>query len=757
MAAHPLSLIDRLGAALRAAAADDADVLRSEAQAALGCESSDPAIWLRFGTLLGQHRLYREASLMLSRCVRLQPMQPQVLQALGALLVQADQLEAAERTLALAVRLQPDLPDAWSFRGQALARLQRFDEAIESYECCLALQPLSATHLNDLAICLRVAGQLDQALTRYSQALEQLPDDASLHYNRALTLLTQELSPEGWLAHEQRFAVWEQEGQSRLQANPGGERWDGKGTWPQQLLVVAEQGLGDVLQFVRYVPLLLERVSRLQLCTSEKLTGLLRGSLPDAIELLTPQQLASQPPQPWVALMSLPWLLEITEANCVPQHPYLSVDPERIARWRERLRRDGELLIGVHWQGNPDAEIAYRRGRSLLLEQLGPLAAIPAVRLLSLQRGSGAEQLASCTFLSAFVVDQEELSAVLDFEDTAAMIACCDLVVTSDSGLAHLAGGLGVRTHLLLHPFPDWRWGLEGDTTHWYPSMRLHRQALGDDWRALVLRLANQLARDHTSDEAEGWWRAAVITMDSTSDRFAAFARDNSHLRSRITPFEAVDGRQLDRRKAVESGLYSEAALQVKGLTAGMIGCAASHRHLWESCLLSGQPLLVLEDDVMTHPGLESFIASHRTRLEECHIVLFGCNTDSVLQIRTSQGLKLTAAMEPAHPTPEWISSALASTEAECVELLALLKACGTSCYWITPYGAQLLLNRCFPLTEQPTFMPLLQQPLLPGISLDWRICALYGELDALVCQPFLAYSPNTHSSTREHHLRGKA
>jgi GR25 family glycosyltransferase involved in LPS biosynthesis/Flp pilus assembly protein TadD len=746
----PPSLVDRFAAAQRAAALEDVDVLLQHALAALDCDSSDAIAWFNFANLLSEHRLYREAALLMCRCVRLQPMQPRVLQAFGALLVQSNQLEAAERILSLAVRLHPDLADAWSLRAQALARLLRFDAAIESYERCLQLQPLAATYLNDLAICLRVAGRLDQALTRYGQALVQRPGDSALLYNRGLTLLTRELSAEAWLAYEARFNVWEQEGRSRLQASPQGQRWNGAGPWPQQLLLVGEQGLGDVLQFVRYAPLLLERVARLQLCVPEKLIGLLRSSLPEAIELLAPEVLESQPAVPWLALMSLPSLLGITEANSVPQHPYLRVSIGRIEAWRARLRRECELMIGVHWQGNPMAETAYLQGRSMPLEQLAPLAALPGVRLLSLQRGSGAEQLAACSFRSAFVADQDELSALLDFEDTAAMVACCDVVVTSDSALAHLSAALGVPTHLLLHPFPDWRWGLDGANCHWYPSLRLYRQGLGESWRPVVLRLATELARQLLPEMAKGWWRAAVITMDAASERFAAFAEANAHLINRLEPWQAVDGRRFDRRQAEVSGLYSEAGLQVKGLTAGTIGCAASHRSLWESCLISNTPLLVLEDDVITHPGLELFIEAHRSELETCHVALFGCNTDSVLQARTAQGLTLTAVMEPTYPTQEWITAALAATDPEQVTFLALLKACGLCCYLITPCGAQVMLERSFPLTPLPTFMPLLRQSQLPGIALDWRLCALYPELDALICHPFLAYSPNSDSSTKK-------
>jgi len=647
------------------------------------------------------------------------------------------------------VQLRPDLDAAWSTRGHALTRLLRFDAAIESFERCQELRPLVSSELNFLAICLKKEGLLEEALACYDQALLQKPEDPELRKNRALTMLSCELTQEAWLAHEARFDAWERQGRLPLNARPSGERWNGAGPWPQQLLVVGEQGLGDVLQFVRFVPLLLERVSQLQLCVPEKLMGLLRSSLPESVEVIAPELLVSQPAVPWLALLSLPCLLEINEASCLSQHPDLQVGAERIAAWRARLCRDGELLIGLHWQGNPLTEKSYLRGRSLPLEQLAPLAAMPGVRFLSLQRGAGAEQLDGCSFRSAFVADQDEISTVLDFEDTAAMVACCDVVVSSDSALAHLAGGLGVPTHLLLHPFSDWRWGLEGEHCRWYSSLRLHRQARGESWRAVVLRLATELSRQYAPEKTYGWWRAGVITMDAASERFTAFKEGNSHLISRVEVWQALDGRRLDRRQAVESGLYSEAGINVRGLTAGTIGAAASHRRLWESCLISGIPMLILEDDVVTHPGLECFIEAHRARLERCQIALFGCNTDSVLQARTAQGLTLTAAMQPAHPTREWISGALENTDPDRVIFLDLIKACGLCSYWITPKGASFLLNRCFPLSEATTFVPLLRCQL-PGIAIDWKLCSLYDQIDALIVHPFLAFTPNTDSATRE-------
>ena len=150
--------------------------------------------------------------------------------------------------------------------------------------------------------------------------------------------------------------------------------------------------------------------------------------------------------------------------------------------------------MGLHWQGNPEAERRdSARGRSLPLALLEPLAGIPGLRLLSLQKGPGAEQLARCSFRSAFHPGQAAVDDAWDFLDTAAIAGCCDLIISADSGLVHLAGGLGLPLWLLLQQVPDWRWGLDGEDSHWYPSLRLFRQRRSGDWPELIARLVDRL------------------------------------------------------------------------------------------------------------------------------------------------------------------------------------------------------------------------------------------------------------------------
>ena len=186
-------------------------------------------------------------------------------------------------------------------------------------------------------------------------------------------------------------------------------------------------------------------------------------------------------------MMSLPPLLSQGECIHDQSKPYLKAQTWRIKNWAKTLRNNHSTpIIGLHWQGNPEHEFTISRGRSLNIKELEPLFEQQNVQWLSLQKGPGSEQISSSHWHDRFHPQQTKVDDCWDFEETAAILMNCDLVITSDSGLAHLAAGLGRPTWLLLMQVPEWRWGLKGSTTPWYPSMRLFRQELRNDWNNLI-------------------------------------------------------------------------------------------------------------------------------------------------------------------------------------------------------------------------------------------------------------------------------
>ena len=200
-----------------------------------------------------------------------------------------------------------------------------------------------------------------------------------------------------------------------------------------------------------------------------------------------------QPGARTVPLMSVPRLLGLKEEQFAETVPYFSIDLGRTEFWRRHLQRGAvstdQLLIALNWQGNPNHEKTTSRGRSIPLEALAPLADLPGIRFVSLQKGFGSEQLANCSFRNRFVDCQPQVDQAWDFEDAAALMHCADLTISSDTSAAHLAGAIGAKVWILLKRVPEWRWGLTGSTTPWYPTARLFRQAKADVWSAPVAEI----------------------------------------------------------------------------------------------------------------------------------------------------------------------------------------------------------------------------------------------------------------------------
>ena len=256
----------------------------------------------------------------------------------------------------------------------------------------------------------------------------------------------------------------------------------------RRLLVFSEQGLGDVIQFVRYLPLLLEREANVTFLASAKVIRLLRP-LTAKIAVISATKETSFDFQ--CALMSLPYRLN-TDLSSIPNKvPYLAAEEELVARWKARVGGHG-FKVGIAWQGNPRASID--QGRSIPVAEFVPLSGLPGVRLISLQKHDGLDQLALLQPDSKIETLGDDFDNGLDaFVDTAAVMESLDLIITSDTSIAHLAGALGRPTWVALKHVPDWRWMLDRDDSPWYPTMRLFRQSARDDWRSVFAAIEQEL------------------------------------------------------------------------------------------------------------------------------------------------------------------------------------------------------------------------------------------------------------------------
>jgi tetratricopeptide (TPR) repeat protein len=427
--------------------------------------------------------------------VRLNPQYAEAFYNWGIVLEEQDQVDKAIRCFQEAIRLNPRFADAYNNMGIGLQHQDRIEEATRCYQQALQLKPQYAEALTNLGNIHWQQGCLDEALGCYEQVLDSRPDMAEPHFNRARLWLLKGDWNRGWKEYEWR---WQSAGFSSPSFQQ--PRWDGAALKGQTILLFAEQGLGDTLHFIRYVPLVKECGGRIVFQCQAPLHRLLKD-FPGIDELI-----AQGSPLPafdvQAPLLSLPGIFGTTPANVPRAIPYLHADSDLVDHWRSELFKSEikttdiapPFKVGIAWQGNPGFIGDHRR--SIALTEFAPLARVKGVELLSLQKGPGADQVRGLG--DRFSV--RDLGSSVDeasgaFMDSAAIMRNLDLIITSDSAVAHLAGALGVPVWVALPGVPDWRWLLEREDSPWYPSMRLFRQTRQGRWDNVFERIAEELQK----------------------------------------------------------------------------------------------------------------------------------------------------------------------------------------------------------------------------------------------------------------------
>jgi tetratricopeptide (TPR) repeat protein len=406
---------------------------------------------------------------------------------LGNACLEAGRPAEAAEAYEQALRLRPDYAKGHSNLGNALRQFGRADEAAESCRRALSIEPDNPEALNNLAAALVDLGQIDEARNSFDQAIALRPDYAEAHMNRAMAWLLAGDYVRGWAEYE-----WRWRSKAFAPRHFSQPTWDGSDPHGRTILIHAEQGLGDTLQFIRYLPRLAERGARVWFGCPAVLHTLL-ARFPGVERLVRNDE---SPPgfELHAPLLSLPYLLRLPEPDRAGPVPYLFADERLRQKWRSEIATLEGMNVGINWQGNP--QHPKDRQRSFQLSEFAPLAELAGIQLVSLQKGHGQEQLATFPHTSRAI----DLGSRLDetagaFIDTAAVARELDLVITSDTALAHLAGAVGANVWLVLSTTPDWRWGLHGETTPWYPTMRLLRQTTPGDWSGVFRRIAAELQR----------------------------------------------------------------------------------------------------------------------------------------------------------------------------------------------------------------------------------------------------------------------
>jgi len=406
---------------------------------------------------------------------------------IGMALQSKGNLEAAIESYKGALRLKPDYAEAYNNLGNALKEQGNLDAAIGSCYEALRLKPDYAEAYNNLGNALKEQGNLEAAIESYDKALRIKPDYATAHFNKSLALLLSGNFAEGWCEYEWRFRDNEvaQEAGYRKFTQP---MWDGSPLEGRTVLVHSEQGLGDTIQFIRYLPLVKQRGGHVIFECQRPLVRIMQSF--QGIDLLIEKSENSVPDvvfDVYIPLLGLPRIFGTTLDNILREVPYLKADQMRAVSIRGQLDSN-RLRVGLVWAGK--SKHKEDRKRSCALEAFASLASVPGVTFYSLQKGDAAKEGRRPPEGMTLIDLDMELD---DFADSAALVSVLDLVVSVDTAIAHLAGAMARPVWILLPFIPDWRWLMEREDSPWYPTMRLFRQPKPGAWDAVIEQVTHEL------------------------------------------------------------------------------------------------------------------------------------------------------------------------------------------------------------------------------------------------------------------------
>ena len=451
---------------------------------ALAIKSDYAEAYNNMGTVLKDQGKLEKAIASYTKALSLKPDYAKAYNNMGVTLQEQGKLDEAIEAYKMALAIKSEYAEAYNNMGTVLKDQGKLDEAIEAYKMALAIEPDYAEAYNNMGSAFQDQGKLEKAITSFNKALSLKPDNAETYTNMGLTYLCKGSLEEGFKFNEYRFK------KQKVPTRAPREKLHWNGSEPikgKEFLVYEEQGLGDIIQFCRYLPTLVKQGAKVTFKVTQKLHAILQ-TMDSGVTLSTTDadegQIDFEAP-----LMSLPHLFK-THLKTIPSmNPYLYANHGRTKTWGERLHTD-RFKIGICWQGSKSK---IDIGRSFPLSLFEGISKAPNVELISLHKGEGEHQIKDISF------DLTTLGADFDadqdaFLDTAAVMMNCDLIITSDTAIAHLAGALGCQTWVALKHVPDWRWMLDRSDSPWYPTMTLYRQKNPGDW-ACVFEAINRNLR----------------------------------------------------------------------------------------------------------------------------------------------------------------------------------------------------------------------------------------------------------------------
>ena len=438
--------------------------------------------YYNLGILYQETENFDEAITCYQKAVEIDPHPPEAYNNLGLALYEKRDIDEAIVYFQRALQINPDYPEAYNNLGNALRIKGQSDEALDCYQKALEINPNYPEAYNNLGNILKEKGNIDEALACFDKALRIQPDFASAHWNKALAFLLSGDFKQGWKEYPWFWRV-----KGVIPRNYNQPVWDGSNINEARIFLYAEQGFGDTIQFIRYIPLVARRFKEVIIECQEELVSLVKNI--KEICIVIPKGEGIPEFDVHCSLLMLPVIFDTSLESIPADVPYITVDPNISLKWHGKLQGDtSQLKIGLGWAGGHTGRTLHERSCSLDLFSV--LGEFNNISFYNLQKGEAAEQAKSPLEGMKIIDFMDEIS---DFEDTAGLIENLDLVISVDTAVAHLAGALGKPVWTLLSYAADWRWMLNRDDSPWYPTMRLFRQLSMGDWKSVIAQVAEEL------------------------------------------------------------------------------------------------------------------------------------------------------------------------------------------------------------------------------------------------------------------------
>lgn len=453
---------------------------------AIECKPDLIEAYINLGDLLLMQNSIREAMEWYQEALCRNPHNTAIYLHIGEILHKTEHLDEAITMYEKAILNEPDFFGFHNNLGIILQEEWQFDKAIIHFQKAIQLNSTFVESYINLGNAFQAQGNIGAAFNCFHRAIEIDPNNPYANYNLSLLLLLNGFFEEGWAKYKWRRYIQEL---SYLQTGFVQPLWDGSNLQGRKILLLGEQGFGDVIQFLRYIPLVAQYNTKIIVTCHKELKSLVENT--DDVCAVIPYGAPLPDFDVYCPLLSLPMIFGTTLESIPSVTPYVHISSDTLQKWQKRINSDAaRFRIGLVWSGNSKNRML--RYKSCHLSDFTAFAISDSITFYSLQKGEASSETRTCSVGMTLIDYTNEF---MDFSDTAAVIKQLDLIISVDTAVAHLAGALGKPVWTLLSSIPDWRWLLHRDDSPWYPSMRLFRQDSFGDWQSVIIRMKEDLLK----------------------------------------------------------------------------------------------------------------------------------------------------------------------------------------------------------------------------------------------------------------------